>query len=145
LAHKPGREASAEYYYVVPELEKYVKDDLKNVMVLLVADMNAAAESFLWVVPVSDQSPYYNAVALILKQGKAALEKYVYQVKTADIKSRTKMAPVSHRLRNPNDPIPVLPSRPIGVLLAEALGSDRIIRTPDHPVFVALTSGSKLS
>jgi hypothetical protein len=45
----------------------------------------------------------------------------------------------------PDDPEPVLPSRPVGRLLPEALKADRLIRSPSHPVYHSLMAGRKLS
>ena len=44
----------------------------------------------------------------------------------------------------PDDPEPVLPSRPLSLLLPEALKAERIISAPGHPVYHQLTSGRLL-
>jgi hypothetical protein len=145
LAYHPTRDSSPEYYHVAEKLEGAVKRHMKNVLVLLVADMNASGEPFLWVVPRSDLSPYYNAISAVLARGDAALKDYVFRFDRPDLKGRAKTCPVHLRLRTEEDPKPILPSRRIGVLLFEALGSDRVIRTTDHPVYHSLTSGGTLA
>jgi hypothetical protein len=118
---------------------------MKNVRVLLVTEMRAKGESFLWVVPRSDQSPYSNTISRILGQGDAALKNHVYRIGAPDMGGGAKICPLRHRLCTPEDPAPVLPSRKIGILLYEALlGIERVIKAKDHPVYDALTSGSPL-
>jgi hypothetical protein len=145
LAYRPSRDSSPEFYFVAEELEKAVSKHLKNVMVLLVSDMDAQGESFLWIVPRSEMSPYYGAISLILGQGEVALKEYVFRVGTPDLKTRTKTCSVHRRRRTQDDPAPILPTRKLGVLLYEALGNDRVIKDKDHPVFQTLTAGSALA
>jgi hypothetical protein len=145
LDFRRTRDSSAEYYFVPDaKLRSAVKKYLKNVKVLLVADMVAGSEPFLWIVARSEMSPYYNTVSRILGQGDKALKDWVYRIGTPDVKNRARICPLRHRLRTPEDPTPILPSREIGVLLYEALGNERVIKAADHPVYEALIAGSDL-
>jgi hypothetical protein len=145
LAYRPQRNRSADFYFIAKELRESVKKDLRNVLVLLVADVNGDGTLFLWLIPETPYSPYYNSVMQILALGKATLDAEVFRFEKIEAGSRVRQCPMRHRLRTPDDPTPILPSRPIGRLLYEALKlAGRVIEDTAHPVYVSLASGSKL-
>jgi hypothetical protein len=143
LPYKPQKDASPEYHFVIPELQPPVQRDLKQVHVHLVFDASGPGESFLWILPESEFSPYYNAVARVLAKGDTYLRDRLFRFAKAELKKRD--CDVRVRRRLPDDPDAVLPSRPISQLLPEALKTERIINTTAHPVYVALTAGGRLS
>jgi hypothetical protein len=142
LAHKPDRNGSPVYHYVTPELQSAVKKDLKQVQIYLVYDTSGPGEAYLWIVPESEFSPYFNAVQQVLARGESIVKDHFVRFVNAEKRGRT--CDVRVRPRGPDDPAPVLPSRPISQLLPEALGKDRIISAVSHPVYVSLTAGGRL-
>jgi hypothetical protein len=145
LAYRPERGRSPDYHYVAKELRGPIKKDLKNVLVLLVADINGSGELFLWLIPESPYSPYYNSLMRIMALGKAELQTKVFRFGKIEAGSRVRECPLTCRLRTPDDPQPILPSRGLGRLLYEALKQlGRVIEDSSHPIYVTLASGSKL-
>jgi hypothetical protein len=143
LAYRERRDGAAEYYFVVSELEPAVLGSLKQVKVALVFDTAAQGDCFLWIVPATPFSPYFCAMAFILAQGGEALGAGEYLVQ-APVK-RSQGCKVKHRLNDPDSPLTVWPSRPLGVLLYEALSPDHVIADPSHPIYRRLTTGRTLT
>jgi hypothetical protein len=142
LGLKPSANESLVYHYIVSELQKHVREHLKQVQVLLCSDLGGSGEAFLWLVLESPFSPYYNALMQILAKGDAFLAKHAFQIGKADLKK--KGCSILFREIDQDDPEVVLPSRPIGQLLPEALKQDRLITSKSHPVFVNLMRGRRL-
>jgi hypothetical protein len=140
LDHRETKDGSSVWHYVMPELRKPLKKYLRNVRVELVFDTGGRGEPFLWIVPVSDRSPYYAALSRALSYGKEFVATHKFRFEFVDVK---RVDVHVHDLE-PDDPEPVLPSRPLSLLLPEALKAERIIRAPGHPVFHQLTSGRLL-
>jgi hypothetical protein len=142
LAYKPKKTRPPEWYYVAPGLRKPVQKDLRPVKVYLVADVSNGGELFLWILPQSDMSPYYNAVQKIFAKGDQYVLSHVFRFPTADLEKgcHPRQDPVG-----PDTPVPVLPSRPITSLLPEALKLERQILTTAHPIYQSLTAGGKVS
>jgi hypothetical protein len=142
LAHKPQRDGSPTYLWVAPDLRRELKRDLKQVRVYLVFDAGDDGECFLWITPESDFSPYHSAVSQVLAKGDAyvrtRLFRFIYDPAKRKVEVRV-------RDRTADDPEPVLPSRPLGQLLPEALKAERLITGTNHPVYRALTAGGRLS
>jgi hypothetical protein len=143
LAYKPAKDASPDFHYVCPELQPPLQRDLKEVQVHLVFDASDAGGCFLWIVPESQFSPYHNALRRVRERGDAFLRDHLFRFAKAELRKRD--CDVRVRTRLPDDPIAVLPSRPIGQLLPEALKADRIINSTAHPVYQVLTAGGRLS
>jgi hypothetical protein len=141
LAYKPKKTRSAEWYYVTKELRKPVQKDLRPVRVHLVADVSGG-ELFLWILPQSDMSPYFNAIMKIFAKGDQYVCEHLFRFPTADLEKgcNPRQKPVG-----PDDVVPVLPSRPLSVLLPEALRQERQILTTAHPIYQSLTAGGKVS
>jgi hypothetical protein len=144
LAYKPRHNSSPEYHYVVPSLRAaFDKRDLKPVRAFLLTECDSG-EAFLWLVPESEMSPYHNAVQRILAQGAEKIAQCAFLIGMADRDNKNKEVPVRLRLSTAEDKLPRLPSRELKVLLAEALGPDRIINSTAHPVYQSLTAGKVL-
>jgi hypothetical protein len=148
LAFQAGRDAPAEYYYVEESLQPAVRQHLRTMCVHLVADLNGRGDYFLFMVPLSDRSPYYCAVQQILSYDDEFLKAHVFSVGKA-YREKGDSGPMRCDVFvddvGPDDPLPVKPSRPIAKLLAGALGSERIIQDPSHEVYHTLTSRRRLS
>jgi hypothetical protein len=142
LAYKPAKDASPEFHYVIPELQRPLQRDLKQVQVHLLFDASGAGECFLWIVPESELSPYHNAVAMVRAKGDAYLHDHLFRFAKAELKKRN--CDVRVRPRSPDDPVAVVPSRPLSQLLPEALKAERIVNSTAHPVYAALTAGGRL-
>jgi hypothetical protein len=142
LGYKAEKNASPVWHYVIPELQKGLQKELKQVRALLVFDASGPGEPFLWVVPESDFSPYFNAIQNCLAKGEAFVKTHLFRFAKAELRKRN--CDVRVRARTPDDPEPVLPSRPISKLLPEALKQDRLITSASHPVYVSLMSGGRL-
>jgi hypothetical protein len=145
LAHQPVKDRSPDYYYILDEMQQdpRVQDSLRQVRVLLCADMGVAAEAFLWLVPESQFSPYWKAVELVLSQGDDYIDRHKFRFGKADLKSKSP-CPVWVEPLGPTDPQPVMPSRPVSKLLPEALTQERMILSATHPVYAAITTGQML-
>jgi hypothetical protein len=143
LGYKPQKNGSPDFHYVIPELQRPLQRDMKQVQVHLIFDAGGAGECFLWIVPESEYSPYHNAVAMIRARGDVYLRDHLFRFAKAELKKRT--CDVRVRSRSSDDPVAILPSRPISQLLPEALKTDRIISSTAHPVYVVLTAGGRLS
>jgi hypothetical protein len=142
LPFKRSKKAPNEWYFVVPELREAVRKQLKQVRVCLLYDSNQDGRLFLWTVLESENSPYNDALSRILAQSDQFLKEYLLMIPTADIGG--KGIDVQKRLRTPDDPTPVLPSRNLRVLLYEAMKTDRIIARADHPIYQHFARGSRL-
>jgi hypothetical protein len=140
LSVRERREDAPIYYYLAPELRPAVKEQCRDVTVCLAFDVAAEGEFFLWAVVSSERSPYYCALSRALALGEQALQEKVFQFSWSDDARKVKSR---QRLRDADDPVAVPPTRPLGVLLEEALG-DRIIRSANHPIYYRLTRGSRL-
>jgi hypothetical protein len=142
LPYKPRKDASPDYHYVISELQPSLLRELKQVQVHLVFDASGAGESFLWILPQTEFSPYYNAVARVLANGDTYLRDHLFRFAKAELRKRNCDVRVRDRL--PDDLVANLPTRPISRLLPEALKPERIINSTNHPVYVALTAGGRL-
>jgi hypothetical protein len=140
LPYKPTRKDSPVFYYVPPALRQPVRRHLRPVRVLLVGDTSGEGEAFLWVVVSSSYSPYNSALSKVLGKDDDFVRDHLFAFQYDPDRRRVN---VEHRKPGPDDPEVTLPSRPLNVLLEEALG-DRFIRTADHALYQLLTSGRKL-
>jgi hypothetical protein len=143
LGYRPQKNARLEYYFVTPGLQGPLKKELKQVRVHLVADVSGAGELFLWIVPETEFSPYYNAIMRVLAKGEQYVHTNLFRFPSAELSE--KVCRVRVKPAGPDDPVPVLPSRPISRLLPEALKQERLITTTSHPVYMSLTAGGKVS
>jgi hypothetical protein len=139
LPYKSANESIPDHHYVIPELEAPVRTYLKQFDVYLVWDAGGAGTAYLWLVPRSPHSPYYNAVQRALALGDEFVETHLFNFGKANLKTKT--CPLKQRDPKPSDPTEVLPSRPLSLLLPEALGPDKIISSTGHPVYVAIAAG----
>jgi hypothetical protein len=139
LAYKATSDSAPDYYYVVPELEGPVRSYLKQVNVHVVWDAGGAGTAYLWLIPQSTFSPYYNTMQRALALGPQFIESHLFNFGKANLKA--KICPLKQRDPRPSDPTEVLPSRPVSQLLPEALGADRIITSTDHPIYLAIAAG----
>jgi hypothetical protein len=144
LAYKEHRDSSADYYYVVPEHQQALAKYLRAVSVCLLTDLSDATH-FLWIVLASDYSPYYNALQQILSKGPAFVRQHKFRFPPAPVGRRAKRYLPLYDPLTADDPAPILPSRPVGQLLPEAMKEDHMIRGTGHVVYVALTSGGQLA
>jgi hypothetical protein len=62
LAYQRGRDSSPDYYFVAPALRDPVRRHLRQVCVLLVSDLSGEGDCFLWIVPETVYSPYFNSL-----------------------------------------------------------------------------------
>jgi hypothetical protein len=144
LPYKRKRDDSPDYHWVTPELREPLQRHLRQVNVYLLAEAAEDGESFLWIVPESDFSPYHNGMARVLAMGAEYIRTHLFLFYMKDTGSRKKCCDLEQRLIQPVDVEPLLPSRSVGALLPEALKADRLIRDTSHPVYVNLTSGRRL-
>jgi hypothetical protein len=142
LSYQPIRNRTGEYLYVIPELQAPLREHMRQVRVTLVFDL-AANEPFLWITPESDLSPYHNALMRIFSQPPEFIATHKFLIGKCDPKG--KKCKLKSNPLGPNDPEPILPSRPLGKLLAEALGAERIINSTGHPTYQALMTGGTIS
>jgi hypothetical protein len=142
LAHKP-RDASADYYFVIPELQPALRDGLKQVQVHLLYDITPPGTPFLWIVPETEMSPYHTAMQTVLAKGAEFIRAHEFRFA---YKRDTRRGTCEVRVRavRPDAPLPTLPSRPVSQLLAEAMRQERIVASTDHPLYQALTAGGRL-
>ena len=141
IVHKPKGEGSAdeEYYYVAPELRSKIKGELKGVRVFLYYSVIAHCFG-LWLVKVTLDNRWYESLQdLLFRQPPEFFDKYEVRVFSDKPLDRYR---VRHRPRTVQTVR--WPDRPIGDLLGEALGPGRLIRTPDHPLYLDLTSGEEV-
>jgi hypothetical protein len=141
--HKPLRENSGTFYYVQGQT---LRDALrphhfKNVRIYLAFDVIEDGEFFLWQVSRSERSAYLTAVTSILSRGAKYVADNTFNFDY--VFGRNKVF-VNVEPRKPTDPVAVLPTRPLGRLLREAMG-DRYIDSTDHPMWPVLTMGRRLS
>jgi hypothetical protein len=142
LPIRQQRDGAPIYHWVTPSLRGPVSRRLRQVQVHLLFDTGGEGDAFLWIVPVSEFSPYYAAVSLAIGKGAKFLRENLIQF---EYRQDQKKVAVSVRPRGIDDPAAVLPSRPISKLLPEALKADRLITAPSHPVYAALVAGSRLT
>jgi hypothetical protein len=143
VAYKSRKDASAEFYYVVPGLEGPLQKNLLRVNVHLVSSLDDDCGVFLWIVLASEFSPYHNSVQRILAQGEGWTKHN--KVRFMQVVKKERRCLLLSDPIGPDDPKPVLPSRPVSVLLPEALREEeRIIADTSHPVYRALTRGRAL-
>jgi hypothetical protein len=90
----------------------------------------------------SAYSPYYEAVQKVFRLGPQALAERVFRIESPGRGGKT--CGVSWDPLTEDMPKPVLPSRDLGILLMEALGPDRYINSPEHPIYQELIRGKKL-
>jgi hypothetical protein len=140
LGYKPSQDRSPDYYWVAENLRPPVQKHLRQVRAHLVFDVGGDGEAFLWLLPENDRSPYYAAVCKALATGDAFVHDHLFQFEFSTIK----VVNVRFRPRGPDDRAAVLPSRSLSKLLYEALGPDRQIRDPGHPIYQAVTTGARL-
>jgi hypothetical protein len=142
LAYKPHRDSSPEYHYVIPELQRPLQKELKQVRVYLLSEAAPPGEFFLWIISETEFSPYHNGMMRVLAKGPEFVRSHKFLFGKAELKQRC--CPLSFKGLGPDDPDPTPPSRPIPQLLPEALKQERIITSTSHPVYVSLTSGKVL-
>jgi hypothetical protein len=142
LPYKASPGDPPNYHFIQPELEAPLRQYLRQVNVHLVWDASGPGECFLWLVPQSTYSPYYITLQRALALGPEFVATHLFNFGKANL--RAKSCPLKQREPHPNDPIVLLPSRPLSQLLPEALGPDRWITSTSHPVYVALTAGSRV-
>jgi hypothetical protein len=142
LPYKPGPNESPDYHYVPAELEGLLLQYLKQVHVHLVWDASGTGSCYLWIIPQSTYSPYYVTMQRALATGDEFVDTHLFNFGKANLKAKS--CPLKHRDPRSTDPAVLLPSRPVGQLLPEALGPDRLITSTAHPIYVALTAGSPL-
>jgi hypothetical protein len=142
LAHKPQRNGSPNYLWVAPDLRGQLQKYLKQVCVHLVFDTGGQGEPFLWIVPETAFSPYFAAVSDVLSRGPEFVRKHLFQFV---LEAGARRVEIGQREWQDDDPEMVLPSRPVGQLLPEALKAERLILTTDHPVYRALTMGRRMA
>jgi hypothetical protein len=141
-AYQPQRNQSPTYYYIEKSLRSVLRQNrFKNVRVHLVYDTNGEGEAFLWLLPLSDRSPYLAAVTEALSHGPKYVADNLFNFDYTFGQSKVHL---SAEPRKPTDPVAVLPARPLGRLLREAMG-DRYVATTGHPMWPVFTMGRRLS
>jgi hypothetical protein len=142
LAYQASRNSSPEYHFVADaRLAKRFGKRMRQVTAYLCNDAEHPDDVFLWLVTRSEMSPYHNAIASVLGRGEAFIRKH--SVLFFDVDMQKKKCSIDHRPLDP-DLEPVLPTRPIGRLLYEALGADRVIKDSNHPIAKKLLGGRRL-
>jgi hypothetical protein len=142
LPFRAKRDDVPDYHWVTPELRSAFKGRLKNVDVYMCFDVLPPGEPFLWIVPQSERSPYAVAIARALARGDQCIRNNVFQFVYSEEDGRK--VHLGERPYEPDDAAVLLPSRPVKVLLPEALGS-KIIRTTDHAIYRAVARGNRVS
>jgi hypothetical protein len=142
LPYKPTQDSSPDYHFVAPELEAPLREYLKQVNVHLVWDASGGGSCFLWLILQSTFSPYYLTMQRALALGPEFVATHLFNFGKANL--RVKSCPLKQREPRPSDPTVVLPSRPVSQLLPEALGPDHWITSTSHPVYAAVTAGSRV-
>ena len=137
LVHKPKGPDSMEeeLYWVSKALRESIRGELKAVRVFLIYSVSARRFA-LWVVKVTLGNDWYESLQdRLLRKPPDYFTTYEVCVKPDKESSRYRV------LRRPRSvKVIAWPTRPIGDLMAEALGQSHIISTPDHPLYIDLTN-----
>jgi hypothetical protein len=138
LLYKPRPDAiEVEQYYVDPTLRPPIQDELKQVRVLVYWSFQTRTHA-LWIIGVTPDNTWYESQAALLKQPAEFFATNAIRVISDKPNSR-------YRIRY--KPIPsavVWPETSTNELLGEALGRDRFITSPEHPIYRDLIDGVEI-
>ncbi len=138
LLHKPKLDGmDEEHYYVSPNLRQPIGDELKGVRVFQYYSLSTKTHA-LWIVKVSLSNDWYESLAALLKKPAEFFAKNAIRIISDKERGmyRVKFKPLDNAVP--------WPAQSTSELLGEALGANRFITTPDHPVYADLVAGSEL-
>jgi hypothetical protein len=139
LPHKPtANSIEVEYYYVARSLRAAIREELKDVRVFLYYSFITRACA-LWIVKMTIGNSWYESVAPLFGYPAEFFASNAIKVMSDKANSR-------YRVKGKPIPGPVnWPVKTTEELLGEALGPERFITTPDHPLYRDLIEGVELS
>lgn len=139
LIHRPNPEAmDIEHYYVDKDLRLPIAEELKSVRVFQYYSLSSTSHG-LWVINVNPDNRWYESLNVLLRQDAGFFDTNAVRIVS------DKAAGLYHVKFKPVDIEVTWPDATTQELLGEALGANRFITTPDHPVYVELTDGKDLS
>ena len=139
LIHKPKADGiEVEHYHIAMPLRDPIRDEFKSVRIFLYYSLKTKTYN-LWVLNVTIDNTWYESLAQLFKQPSDFFEKNAIRIVSdkTNQRYRVKFKPFISEI--------TWPTEEIGVLLAEALGRDRLITSPDHPLYRDLIEGTELS
>jgi hypothetical protein len=138
LNHKPKPDGiEVEHYYVAPHLRSLIRGELKEVRVFVYYSFITSSFA-LMVVNVTIGNKWYESMQSLLNQPPKFFAEYAIRILSDRDKDeyRVKFKPMPGNV--------VWPTKSTEELFGEALGPERFINTPDHPVYAALIEGEEL-
>ena len=135
LIHKPQKDSpETHYYYVAPELQGLIRDELKLVRLFLYYSA-MTGQYALWPVSVTEGNSWYESIAPLFKKfDQDFFDAHEIKVVPSKEISRYKVR------RRPIEEAVEWPSRPMEEIVAEAFG-DMLITEPSHEVYADLVAG----
>jgi hypothetical protein len=142
LEYKPSNYGPPDYYGVAPGLCQAVRSSMKALRAHLVT-VPGAGTAHIWLVPESKWSLYRQAVEGILGRGDAFVSSHLFRIHPPG--GTYEPCPVWSMPATAGDLAVSVPGRPVKELLHEALAANQaLIDDPTHPVYRALTAGTRL-
>jgi hypothetical protein len=87
LPHKSDRSGTPTLYWISPELRRAVAKELRPMLVQLMWDTASGGAAFLWAIPDSELSPYFNSLSAILAKGGDFLKSHLFRFSRAELGS----------------------------------------------------------
>jgi hypothetical protein len=139
LLHKQRPDSiETEYYFIDKALRGPIHDELKDVRVFAYYSFKAKAFALL-IVHVTLQNSWYESISQLLKQPADFFKTNAIRIIPDKPNSR-------YRVRSKPLPTDVTwPTKSTGELLAEALGADHMITSPDHEIYRELIEGVEIN
>ena len=136
LIHKPKPDGfDVEYYYIAQHLRSPIRGELKDVRVFLYYSFKTDNYA-LWVINVTIENSWYESLQTLLNQPPEFFSEKAIRVFSEKPRYRIKHKPMPGRVE--------WPTKSTEELFGEALGPERFISTPDHPIYAALVEGVEL-
>ncbi len=136
LIHKPDPDSlNVKHFYVAPNLRSPIRGELKDVRVFLYYSFNTDSHA-IWVINVNIENSWYESLQTLLNQPPEFFSENAIRVFSEKPHYRVKHKPIPGRVE--------WPTKSTEELFGEALGPERFITTPDHPIYAALIEGGEL-
>jgi hypothetical protein len=138
LIHKPQSDSPETlYYYVAPELQGAIRDELKLVRLFLY--WSTMTEQFsLWPVNVTEGNSWYESISPLFKNyDQTFFDSHEIKIVPSKELSRYKVR------KRPVEETIEWPSRPMEEIVSEAFG-DMLVTEPTHEVYADLVAGELL-
>ena len=135
LIHKPQKDSpETHYYYVAPELQGPIRDELKLVRLFLY--YSAMTEEFaIWPVNVTVGNSWYESIAPLFKK----YDQDFFDSNEIKVVPSTENGRYKIRRRAVEESV-TWPSQPMEEMVAEAFG-EQLITEPSHEVYADLVAG----